>query len=201
MSPALEGEERFLQHIISRTLDQKTPAETDAAESPQPQPSSRSHTPYAVPTAPSAAANQIPSELTTATTTMILALSAILSLLGAGGYVIRRYLLKPSVFGKRGNLLRVVARVSITPKAAVALLEVPGKLLVIGVNGSTLTALGEIPATALEQAESVENTTSDSFAAALDQHAQAANASAPPEDPLVHMAEHIQRKVSRLKQL
>jgi flagellar biogenesis protein FliO len=132
---------------------------------------------------------------------MILALSAILGLLGAGGYVIRRYLLKPSVFGKRGNILRVVARVSITPKAAVALLEVPGKLLVIGVNGSMLTALGEIPVTALEQAESAEHTASDSFATALDQHTRAANASAPPEDPLVHMPEHIQRKVSRLKQL
>jgi flagellar biogenesis protein FliO len=133
--------------------------------------------------------------------TMILALGGVLCLLGAGTYVIRHYLLKPNLFAKRGNLLRVLARINLTPKASVALLEVPGKLLVIGVTGSTLTTLGDLDAADININDTEAQTSSTSFAATLEQYDQTPDAQEPHDDPLLQVPKHIQRKVSRLKQL
>jgi hypothetical protein len=121
--------------------------------------------------------------------------------------------------GKRPHPLRVVARAHITPKAAVALVEVPGKLLVVGVSGSTLVPLGEVATEAAVQPQPAPETAPPTFAAALEQHVQALEPpvacsvplaeepepQAPPSEPedhaFVQWSAQIQRKLSQLKQL
>jgi flagellar biosynthetic protein FliO len=194
-SSAAKGGEHFLQQFISTALAENTSSQAVAVP-PSPRKSSEAHD-----TVPPSLANQVPSELTAATKTMILALGAILGLLGLVAYLLRRYLLKPNPFGKRGTMLRVVARVNLAPKAAVALLEVPGKLLVVGVTGNAVTTLGEVPAVAAETAASEAKTTVAAFATTLDQHVRTLEKRDAAEDPLLQVSERIQRKVSRLKQL
>jgi flagellar biogenesis protein FliO len=67
---------------------------------------------------------------------MVVALGAILGCLLLAAFLLRRYLFSQATFGKRATSLRVLARTHLTPKAVVALLEVPGKTLVIGVTGA-----------------------------------------------------------------
>jgi flagellar protein FliO/FliZ len=193
-------QERFLHHFISSTLAQNT-SPKDAVAAPQPVTSSALPGSRDLTTATAGPTYQLSSELTTTMMTMILALGGVLCLLGVGTYVIRRYLLKPNLLAKRGNLLRVLARINLTPKAAVALLEVPGKLLVIGVTGSTLTALGTLDAAEINSNDTEAQTVSTSFAATLEQYDQTPDGHEPHDDPLLQVPEHIQRKVSRLKQL
>src|SRR4030095_6966079 len=103
--------------------------------------------------------------------------------------------------GKRGEFLRVMGRVNLTPKAAVALLEVPGQLLVIGITGSTLTALGGVAGPALEPPATSATSSSASFAETLDQETLTLPEQTHTVDSLLHVPEAIQRMVSGLKQL
>jgi len=137
---------------------------------------------------------------------MVLSLGGILGVLVLGGYVIRRYLLDQTFLGKRTPLMRVLARVNITPKAGVALLEVPGKVLVIGITGSTLVALGEVAAVTTTPLEHPSEALSSSFAATLDNSTRDNSTSSLVEEErpaavLLKLSEAIQQKVSRLKQL
>ena len=195
-----QAQEAFLQHLISSTLTQNIPDRHTPIATPGPTGAADKQE-QAKPVASQSTTRFPAQDLTTATSKMILALAGILVLLGIGGYLIRRYLLKPSLFGQREHVLRVLARVNLTPKAAVALLQVPGKLLVVGATGSTLIALGEVSATALEHPEPHSESSSPSFATTLREHTQTLHEPDPSEDPLMHMPEQIQRKVSQLKQL
>jgi flagellar biogenesis protein FliO len=138
---------------------------------------------------------------------------------------VRRFFLTQQPFGKRAHPLRVLARAYITPKVAVALLEVPGKLLVVGVTGSTLVSLGEVATEAVELPQPETAAQPLGFAAALAQSVQALaqprSAEPPPEalpapgeqDPeaepepgqgeqaFLRLSEQIQRRLSTLKQL
>jgi flagellar biogenesis protein FliO len=98
---------------------------------------------------------------------MVLSLGGILGLLVLGGYVIRRFWLDQTFLGKRTPMMRVLARVNITPKAGVALLEVPGKVLVIGLTGSTMVALGELSSATSPALERPPVEMPSSFASAL----------------------------------
>jgi flagellar biogenesis protein FliO len=132
---------------------------------------------------------------------MLLALGGIIAFLSAGGYFARRHFLKPATFGKPGTSLRVLGRVNLTPKAAVALLEVPGKLLVIGITSSTLTALGEVVTPALEAPASLSEAPLASFADTLEQQTLTLPGQAKADDTLLQVPEAIQRMVSGLKRL
>jgi flagellar biogenesis protein FliO len=132
---------------------------------------------------------------------MVLSLAAILGCLLLVAYVIRRYLLSSAPFGKRAKALRVIARTHLTPKAVVALLEVPGKTLVIGVTGSTLVTLGEVVMPTENHEVASAAAPNISFAATLDQSAQELNGTDQGDETLLHVSERIQRKISRLKQL
>lgn len=140
-------------------------------------------------------------DLTSATITMVIALGVIISLLAIGAYLIRRYLLKPTMFGKGEPVLRVLARTNLTPKATIALVEVPGKLLVIGASGNNLIPLGETQATKQNGMESQEQNPESSFEDMLHEQCQTLYDHDQPNDHLLRMSEEIQRKVSRLKQL
>jgi flagellar biogenesis protein FliO len=147
---------------------------------------------------------QIPHQLTTAATTMLLALGAILCCLIVGAYVVRRYLLTHTLLGTRTTPLRVLARTYITPKAAVALLEVPGKLLVIGIAGGTMVALGEVTAASPSSETNTPSSPSipsTSFATTLTQSAQQFIRQDEADATPLQVSERIQQKVSRLKQL
>jgi hypothetical protein len=85
----------------------------------------------------------------------------------------------------------------------VALLEVPGKTLVIGVTGSTLVTLGEV--VMAPDAEGKESpaisANGTSFAMALEQSTNEDKDAGSGDETLWQVSERIQRKVSRLKQL
>src|SRR4029450_11021282 len=137
--------ERFLQNVIGQSLGQGNPAP-------------------AVRTAPP----QATGDLTAATLKMVLSLGGLLRLLILGGYVIRRFWLDQTFLGKRTPMMRVLARVNITPKAGVALLEVPGKVLVIGLTGNAMVALGELSTATIPPLDQHPVETPSSFASALD---------------------------------
>jgi flagellar biogenesis protein FliO len=124
-----------------------------------------------------------------------------LGLLVLGGYVIRRFWLDQTFLGKRTPMMRVLARVNITPKAGVALLEVPGKVLVIGLTGSTMVALGELPTATLPPREHPPVETLSSFASALDTSTGNLPDEEKDADALLKVSEAIQQKIRRLKQL
>jgi len=132
---------------------------------------------------------------------MVLSLTGILLLLVLGGYVIRRYLLDQTFLGKRNAMMRVLARINITPKAGVALLEVPGKVLVIGITGSTLVALGELTTATTPPLEQPVAEPPPSFATTLDTSIGSLTDEEKPADVLLKVSEVIQQKMSRLKQL
>lgn len=200
LSPQKVAEERFLQQFISQALDQKEAA-PNTVESPSRQATTGHRDVQSASSLQSSNSDLVPLPYTRATATMILALGATLAVFGVSAYGVRRYLLKPRLFGKHENPLRVVARVSLTPKAAVALLQAPGKLLVIGITGSALTALGEIPLSAVDEKQDGDSSLSASFAATLEQQTELATEQESVHDPLLQVPEHIQRKVSSLKQL
>src|SRR5262244_1720384 len=127
--------ERFLQNVISQSLGQGSPAPVAPPAPPSPGPQSA---------VPSTQPPQVTGDLAAATLKMVLSLGGILGLLVLGGYVIRRFWLDQTFLGKRTPMMRVLARVNITPKAGVVLLEVPGKVLVIGLTGNAIVALGEL---------------------------------------------------------
>jgi flagellar biogenesis protein FliO len=132
---------------------------------------------------------------------MVLSLAGILLLLVLGGYVIRRYLLDQTFLGKRNALMRVLARINITPKAGVALLEVPGKVLVVGITGNTLVALGELTTATSPPLQQPLAEPLPSFATTLDTSTASFADAEKPADVLCKMSEAIQQKMSRLKQL
>jgi flagellar biogenesis protein FliO len=200
------SQERFLQHFISRSLGQPASAaqETPAVSAPvTPQQSPRSGAASRAPEAASTPALELGASLRSTVLTMVFSLGAILGCLLIAAYLVRRYLFSPATSGKRAASLRVLARTHLTPKAVVALLEVPGKTLVIGVTGSTLVTLGEVVAdpdsTSKETPAISANGTS--FAMALEQSANEDKAAEAADETLWQVSERIQRKVSRLKQL
>jgi flagellar biogenesis protein FliO len=132
---------------------------------------------------------------------MVLSLGGILGILGLGGYMIRRFWLDQTFLGKRTPMMRVLARVNITPKAGVALLEVPGKILVIGLTGSTMVALGELPTATLQPSDHPPVETPSSFASALETSTGSFSAEEKGADTLLKVSEAIQQKMRRLKQL
>lgn len=202
-----QPQERFLQHFISQSLSKEATPSGGAPASPAPS------TPAAVAVAPPTA-SALPApppqvDLTTTTLKMVLALAGMLGVLGGIAYGVRRYLHDQSPVGKRSALLRVLARVPLTPKASVALVEVPGKIVVIGITGTSLTALGEVvtpvvvphapPAGA--ETEALPTSPRRSFAATLDERSETLEAEAHNTEAFVRVSEAIQQKVSRLKQL
>ncbi|MGE3540107.1 MAG: flagellar biosynthetic protein FliO [Candidatus Tectimicrobiota bacterium] len=209
-----QPQERFLQHFMNQSLGKEASQSGAGPTPPSAIPAPASPLPAAAPATPALPSAPPPVDLTTTTLKMVLALGAMLGLLMLVGYGLRRYFLDQSPLSKRQGALRVIGRVSLTPKASVALLEVPGKVLVVGITGTSLTALGEValPLTAAPAAardtigadpESVAAPVA-SFAATLD--AQRQPLGTPPEPPehadmLLRVSEAIQQKVSRLKQL
>jgi flagellar biogenesis protein FliO len=149
---------------------------------------------------------------------MILVLSLLLGFLLVAAYLIRRYLL-PQGLTKRGTPIRVLTRVNVTPKATIALVEVPGKVLVVGITSQTLTTLGELekedPGVLLQQRgtgtqaeilptqknakildeETVFSATLDHQTHALDRFREEQ------EENILKVTEEIQKKVSGLKKL
>ena len=195
------SQERFLQHFISHSLGQEEAKDASAGALRQQSTAAPSeHAPTSL-ADQKMAEKRLSSELTTAATQMVFALGGVLSCLLAGGYLLRRYFLKHVSLGKHGDLLRVLGRVNLTPKAAVALLEVPGKLLVIGITSSTLTALGEVAETALNAPASSTASSSASFADTLEQETLTLPGQTHTADPLLQVPEAIQRMVSGLKRL
>ena len=140
---------------------------------------------------------------------MVLALGAMLGLLVLVAYGMRRYLLDQNPVGKRQAGLRVLGRVSLTAKASVALVEAAGKVFVVGITGTTLTALGELPASALmppsapagPSTEALPTTLPTSFAATLDEQSASLGAPSGHAEMFLRVSETIQQKISRLKQL
>ena len=182
--------ERFLQNVISQSLGQGSPAAPTAPPSPGPQSAVSSAQPP-----------QAPGDLTTATLKMVLSLGGILGLLVLGGYVIRRFWLDQTFLGKRTPMMRVLARVNITPKAGVALLEVPGKVLVIGLTGSTMVALGELSTAPPPLLGEPPVETPPSFASVLDTSTGGLADEGKGADALRKVSEAIQQKMRQLKQL
>jgi flagellar biogenesis protein FliO len=184
--------ERFLQNVISQSLGQGSPAPVAPTAPPPPGPQSSVPSPQPV---------QATGDLTTATLKMVLSLGGMLGLLVLGGYVIRRFWLEQTFLGKRTPMMRVLARVNITPKAGVALLEVPGKVLVIGLTGSTMVALGDLSTATIPLRAHSPVETPSSFASALDTSAGSLADEERGADALLKVSEAIQQKIRRLKQL
>lgn len=194
------AEERFLQQFINRALDQKDSAPKGSDTATRDATASR-RDPEPVPPLKLSNTDRLQLQYKTVPTTMVMALGVTLAILGISVYLARRYLFKPRLFGKRENPLRVVARVNLTPKAAVTLLEAPGKLLVVGVTGTTLTALGEIPLAPVDGKTGRDPDRSISFATTLDQQSESGVEPSAVDASLLRVSERIQRKVSGLKQL
>jgi flagellar biogenesis protein FliO len=189
--PQPPNQERFLQNFISQALGQGSPAPVAPTAPPPPSPQSSVPTPQPPPAT---------GDLTAATLKMVLSLGGILGLLVLGGYAIRRYWLDQTFLGKRTPMMRVLARVNITPKAGVALLEVPGKVLVIGLTGNTMVALGELTTTTLPlERPPVESPSS--FPSALDTSTGSLADEEKGAEVLLKVSEAIQQKMRRLKQL
>ena len=184
--------ERFLQNVISQSLNQGSPAPAAPTAPPSPSPQAAAPSPQPV---------QATGDLTAATLKMVLSLGGILGVLVLGGYVIRRFWLDQTFLGKRTPMMRVLARVNITPKAGVALLEVPGKVLVIGLTGSTMVALGELATATTPPLERPPVETPSSFASALDTSTGSLADGKKGADALLKVSEAIQQKIRRLKQL
>lgn len=182
----------FLQQFLSRSLVGESTASPDAK-------TTRAAAEDASSDAPVAARRQEGS-LMAAATKMILALAGMLLVLIAGAYGVRRYLLQQTVFSKRNPQLRVVSKIPLTAKTALALVELPGKLLVVGITPTNLTALSEVPHDAEEWDESPAGEPT-AFAETLDQRTQALEESAQDDEALLHISEAIQRKVRGLKRL
>lgn len=143
---------------------------------------------------------------------MVLFLSGLLGLLLVLAYLVRRYFLHTTLLSQRGPLIRVVARTYIAPKKTIALVQVPGKVLVVGITGHTMTALGELAeeqVAALSKGESQREAKKaqaekdpSSFRDALDQQVQEYRATPmSPEEEATAITETIQRKVRDLKRL
>jgi flagellar biogenesis protein FliO len=184
--------ERFLQNVISQSLGQGSPAPVAPTAPLSSDPQSAVPSPQPV---------QATGDLTAATLKMVLSLGGMLGLLVLGGYVIRRFWLDQTFLGKRTPVMRVLARVNITPKAGVALLEVPGKVLVIGLTGSTMVALGELSTATIPPREHPPVETPSAFASALDTSAASLADEEQGAEALLKVSEAIQQKIRRLKQL
>jgi flagellar protein FliO/FliZ len=177
-------QEQFLQHFISQSLQPEAMPPGVTSRATQERASVPAHDTH---------------ELTAAATKMVLSLGVVVLLLIGGAYLVRRYLLQQPPLGRRGQVLRVVAKVPLTPKTAVVLVEVPGKVLVVGVAGTALTALGEVAPEALGR--QTQEPEAAAFAATLDRHVRNLEAQQGADDVLLHVPEAIQKKVNGLKRL
>jgi flagellar biogenesis protein FliO len=195
------GSEHFLQNFISRSL-----VPEDSSKEVAPPRQGNQATDKALSQGPT----EIPAlsfgehatgELTAAASKMMVVLAGILSVLIAGVYVLRRYVIPLASNGQNGQPLQLVAKVSITPKSTVALIKVPGKSLVLGISGTTIIALGEIPEEVVEEEEPVVESLSESFAASLHRYATGQESHNEHENTLLTVQEMIQKKVNGLKQL
>ncbi len=193
------SQERFLQHFISRSLGRRAAAEH---EGPPPTATvSSSPANAAASGVPSSSVLGLSAPTRTPVTTMVLSLGGILGCLLMVGSFVRRYLFSQTFLSKRPAPLRVLARTHLTPKAVVALLEVPGKTLVIGVTGSTVVTLGEAAMDVAENGVPPAMHSSPSFVTTLEESTHNLHDAEQSDETLLQVSERIQRKVSRLKQL
>jgi flagellar biogenesis protein FliO len=193
--------EPFLQNFISRSLVPEGTSK-DAALARQDKPATGQSLPQGSTETPVSSFGERPTgELTAAATKMVVGLVAILIVLILGAQVLRRYVFPLATYGQNGQLLQVVAKAPITTKSMVALIKVPGKSIVIGISGTTLVALGEIPDEAMEEPEPESETVSESFAASLHRYAKGQESQNGQEGALLTVQEVIQQKVNGLKQL
>lgn len=209
-TPPAPSQERFLQHFISNSLAQPVAPQAAAPGAATSPAGALVETPAPpVTTVPAPAAT--PPSLTAAAFRMVLGLGGILAVVVAGGYGVRRFLLERPLLGKRDPMMRVLGRVSLTPKAGVALVEVPGKILVLGMTGQSITVLSDLPASALPSPaeaspkaaeEDAAELPETSFEAALKHHRRGFESMTSPDiDPLATVSQAIHRKISGLKQL
>lgn len=205
----LNPREQFLKHFITpspseETLDSVSPVDSQPATGV---------------VSPSTEPSVAPRDFTSSLTTMLLSLALLSSFLLIGAYLVRHYFFRSTFQGRRGQQIRVLNRVNITPKATIALVEVPGKVLVVGITGQSLTTLSEIPR--LEGREEQHHTTEpeehaenlkeagkgspaehSSFAVTLAQEIEGYDMGRKSQDEaILRVAEAIQKKVSGLKKL
>ncbi len=210
-SPAFGGQrnprEQFLKHFITPSPSEETPVSVSPVQ------------PATGVVSPSTEPSVVPGDFTSSLTTMLLSLALLSSFLLIGAYLVRHYFFRSTFQGRRGQQIRVLNRVNITPKATIALVDVPGKVLVVGITGQSLTPLGEIPR--LEGREEQRHTTEpeehaenlkeagrgspaehSSFAVTLAQEIEGYDMGQnSPDEAILRVAEAIQKKVSGLKKL
>jgi flagellar biogenesis protein FliO len=197
-------EELFLQHFISRSLKPEIKSPKEERGNLQLSRGADVSTPAKSLSLP--ALKSQPSTVTTAAVKMILSLGGILLVLVAIAYFIRRSNLVSGGSGKAGAILRVTARAPITAKSMVAVVEVSGKSILLGVTGTSLTMLAEIPMhdkDTLHGKDTLEEVdkSSGTFEASLEQYAKKAGLPKESEVNFLTVQEAIQKKVSNLKRL
>lgn len=201
--------EQFLKHFITPSPSEETPVSVSPVDS---QPATGAVSPSTEPSV-------VPGDFTSSLTTMLLSLALLSSFLLIGAYLVRHHFFRSTFQGRRGQQIRVLNRVNITPKATIALVEIPGKVLVVGITGQSLTTLSEIPRLEGQEeqhhtpepeghAENLKETRKDSpaehssFAATLAQEIEGYDTGRNSQDEaILRVAEAIQKKVSGLKKL
>jgi flagellar protein FliO/FliZ len=77
-------------------------------------------------------------------------------------YLMKRFFYQKSSLGQ-GNLIRVLSTYHVTPKGRVALIDVVGEKLLLGITSETITCLGKIkPSEALARLEETDQEKSGS---------------------------------------
>ncbi|GIX47063.1 MAG: hypothetical protein KatS3mg131_1274 [Candidatus Tectimicrobiota bacterium] len=178
---AAPSDDRFLQQFISRTLTPPRESPAAAVSSPAGRPD---------PAAPPATA---PS-LTAAALRVVGVLALLLALLGAGAYVLRHLSHRMPGRGRRYPV-QVLARIPLAPKACLTLVRVPGKVLLLGLAGTTLSLLGELP----EEREAAGE--SEPFLAALAQQLRQRTPQESEQNGFEGMAAALEQKLRSMQQL
>lgn len=75
---------------------------------------------------------------------MFFALAIVIGLLVATMYVLKRYLNHSPSGGRDGSLIQIVSNRYLGPKSSILMVEVLGKVLVLGVTSSQMTVLATI---------------------------------------------------------
>lgn len=75
---------------------------------------------------------------------LFVALIIILGMIYAAVYVMRRFWARQTTQPSSSNLFSVLGRLHLGPKKAIYMIEIPGRILIIGVTESRMEMLGEI---------------------------------------------------------